>query len=119
MKDIDIAWLAGIVDGEGCFSVKMPVKRGRGLRRVCKQRASSCTSLDMAVLETLSAVKLNGGETPAEVQDLLREVIPSEALRGAVSAKTERKERVETQASEPNNNLAHERPAPSQLKVMM
>ena len=26
----DIAWLAGIVDGEGCFSVKRPIARGDG-----------------------------------------------------------------------------------------
>lgn len=31
IKDTDIAWLAGIVDGEGCFSVKKPVVR-RGTR---------------------------------------------------------------------------------------
>ena len=28
VKDIDLAWLAGIIDGEGCFTLKTPVFRG-------------------------------------------------------------------------------------------
>lgn len=201
-KDTDIAWLAGIVDGEGCFSIKMPVKRGTGrrchqvwlvicntsqamvehaadiivsvgakrpsirrvwkgkkatkwqfwlnigakndllvvteallphltakrveaevvawfMRRACGQKAYKRTALDIAVLETLSVVKRHSGEAPAEVKDLLREVIPSEALRGTVSAKTGRKERVETQTGEPNNNPVHECPASSVRPLKM
>jgi hypothetical protein len=34
-NETDIAWLAGIIDGEGCFSVKNPVKTGKG--RHCHQ----------------------------------------------------------------------------------
>jgi len=200
-KETDIAWLAGIVDGEGCFSVKMPVKRGVGrtthqvwlvicntsrqmiervveitaalgakrpsirkvwkgkkatrwqywvnygakgdillvteallpqltakrveaeavawfLRRACKQRAYKRTALDVAVLESLSVVKRNGGEAVAEVFDLLRTVIPSEALRGTVSAKTGRGERVETRRVSPNNTPAQEPPAPSGVRVL-
>ena len=30
MNEADIAWLAGIVDGEGCFSVKRPIVRKSG-----------------------------------------------------------------------------------------
>lgn len=186
---IDIAWLAGIVDGEGCFSVKNPIKRGNGrrchqvwlvicntskpmmdrckwimegllgksvsmrkvwkgkkatryqywinighkadllfiteellphltakrvegeviawfLRRACAHRAYKRTALDIAVLESLSAVKRNGGEAPAEYVDLLSEVIPSEALKG-----NGLRERVETRNLSPNNNGSHERPA--------
>lgn len=29
-SDTDIAWLAGIVDGEGCFTVKRPIRRKSG-----------------------------------------------------------------------------------------
>lgn len=34
--ETDIAWLAGIVDGEGCFSVKRPIKRKSGRRAGAK-----------------------------------------------------------------------------------
>jgi len=195
VKDTDIAWLAGIVNGEGCFSVKMPVKRGRGrschqvwlvicntskamidraanimvglgtarpsvrrvwkgeratrwqywvnlcqkddlllvtesllpyltakrieaeviawfLRRACRHQAYKRTMLDIAVLESLSAVKRAGGEAPAELRKLLSEVIPSEALYGTSEAKDERRERVETRGLRPDNNNPHERPAP-------
>lgn len=192
----DIAWLAGIVDGEGCFSVKNPVKRGVGrtchqvwlvlcntsrsmveraaqivsdlgcqrpairrvwkgekatrfqywmdvvqksdllvvtkallphltakrceaevivwfLTRACSVRAYKRTELDKVVLGCLSAVKRNGGEAPAEVMDLLREVIPSEAFLGSVHGRTDGgNERVETRGVRPNDNLPHECPAP-------
>ena len=32
VSDVDTAWLAGIVDGEGCFSVKRPIRRKSGKR---------------------------------------------------------------------------------------
>jgi hypothetical protein len=200
VKNSDIAWLAGIVDGEGCFSVKMPVVRGRGrhchqvwlvicntskamidratdimctlgikrptirrvwkgkkatcwqywvnlcgkedlllvteallphltakrveaevvawfLRRACMQRAYKRTALDKAALESLSAVKRNGGEVPAEVEDLLRAIIPSQAFRGTDSATSGLKEGVETRRMSPSNTSAQEPPAPSTRAV--
>lgn len=193
--ETDIAWLAGIVDGEGCFSVKNPVKRGTGrtchqvwlvicntsermivrcadiierlgakrpsirrvwkgkratrwqfwlniggkddlllvtksllphltakrvegevikwfLTRACGQRAYVRTDLDIAVLETLSKVKLLGGEASAQIADILRMVIPSEALEGT-SAKLGSRERVETRSVSPSNNPTHECPTSS------
>ena len=190
----DIAWLAGIVDGEGCFSVKNPVRKGNGrachqvwlvicntslpmmnrcraiiesllgkkvsmrkvwkgkkatrwqywislghkqdlltvtetilphltakrvegeviawfMRRACRAKAYKRNALDVAVLESLSAVKRNGGEAPAEYMELLSEVIPSEALVGAVYETAGTRERVETRNLSPNDNGSHERPA--------
>ena len=191
MKNLDanIVWFAGIIDGEGCFSVKRPVKRGRGrtchqvwlvlcntnqnmviraantieslgckrpairrvwkgakatrwqywlnigdkydllrvteallphltaksdeaeavawfLRRACTAKAYKRTELDIAVLESLSAVKRNGGEVPAE--SVLREIIPSLAV--ADNAPTEG---VETRSVSSNNNPIQEPPATS------
>lgn len=197
IKDTDIAWLAGIVDGEGCFSVKRPVQRGTGrttyqtwlvvcntsrammdrvaaiiaglgcaaprinrkwkgqkatrwqyeiviaakhdllvvtnallphltakkveasafswfLSRACSDRAYVRTELDKVVLEALSKVKRNGGEAPAEVYQLLREVIPSEAFSGAADRPSEN-ERVETRELSASNNAPHECPAPDDL----
>lgn len=195
----DIAWLAGIIDGEGCFSVKRPVKRGNGRRchqvwlvlcntnramvdrtvdiieeigakrptirrvwkgkkatryqywvnvvqkddlllvtktllphltakrieaeviawfltRACQARAYKRTKLDIAVLESLSAVKRCGGEAPADVADLLRAVIPSEALEGASAGRAGKsRERVETSDLTATNNDRHERPASDPL----
>lgn len=194
VKEIDIAWLAGIIDGEGCFSVKQPVKRGSGrschqvwlvicntsesmmtrvasiiealgakrpsirrvwkgkkatrwqfwvnvaqkddllritqavlpyltakkvegeviawfLSRACRTKAYVRTELDKLVLESLSAVKRNGGEAPAEVANLLREVIPSQAVPGHRSVTDEGAEGVETRRVSSNNNPAHECPA--------
>jgi len=191
VKETDIAWLAGIVDGEGCFSVKRPVQRGNGrrkhqvwlvicntsrsmmdraqkimtglgaktppmrrvwkgakatrwqywlnlcgkddllhvtkcllphltakrveatvvvwhLERACAVRAYKNTPIDIAMLESLSLVKRNGGEAPAEVANLFREVIPSEATEGTGSV-----ERVETRGPSPNSNDPQERPAPA------
>lgn len=195
----DIAWLAGIIDGEGCFSVKRPVKRGIGrtchqvwlvlcntsrqmveravdviedigakrpairrvwkgkkatryqywlnvvqkddlllvtktllphltakrieaevvawfLTRACQARAYRRTKLDIVVLESLSAVKRCGGEAPADVADLLRQVIPSEALEGASAGRAGQSgERVETSDLTATDNDRHERPASEPL----
>jgi hypothetical protein len=83
------------------------------LRRSCQARMYKQTALDIAVLKSLSVVKRNGGEAPAEVLDLLREVIPSEALEGYRPGRSVGSgERVETSDLSPNNNDRHERPAP-------
>jgi len=195
-KSTDIAWLAGIIDGEGCFSVKNPVRRGVGrtchqvwlvlcntsramveraaeiiedlgckrpairrvwkgkkatryqfwinvvmkhdlltvteallphltskriegeviawfLRRACRDRSYKRTELDKVVLASLSAVKRCGGEAPAEVLDLLREVIPSEALLSSERQRSDGgSERVETRGVSLNDKLPHECPAP-------
>ena len=198
VSEADIAWLAGIIDGEGCFAVKRPIirktyKKGVGtpyqlwlvlcntskpmmdrvvsllaemqvghqpmrkvwkgdkatrwqywvhiarreqllavteallphltakrheaeivlwfLRKAVQVKRYHCTQLDAAVLDTMSVIKKNGGEAPADIIEMLREVIPSQAFRGH-QATGERTEGVETRRVSPNNNLAHECPTP-------
>jgi len=191
-SETDIAWLAGIVDGEGCFSVK----RGRGarasahqlwlvicntsetmikrverilvangvefppvrkvwkgeratrwqwwihvqkkhallkvtglllphltakrdealvfawfLRRACAVKKYKSTLFDKAALDALSAVKRNGGEAPAEVRELLREVIPSQAVQGDRLVDDQGTEGVEARAKTSTSNSLHECPA--------
>lgn len=196
----DIAWLAGIIDGEGCFSVKRPIRRLSGkrvgyktsyqvwlvlcntskamveravaildglgvkhqpvrrvwkgkkatrwqywlhvarkdevlrlteallphltakrceaemvtwfLKRACQKSVYRTTVLDRAVLDGMAAVKRNGGEAPAEVRELLREVIPSQASVGHREI-GEMLEGVETRSVTPKDNPTHERPASS------
>lgn len=203
VKATDIAWLAGIIDGEGCFTVKRPIPRdllrhGRNktsyqlwlvlcntseamvrraaqiftdlgvgyqpirrvwkgdkatrwqywvhvarkndllritqallpyltakkieaeitvwfLTRACQVKAYKATKIDSMVLDTLSLIKRNGGEAPAEVHELLREVIPSQAVFGQQNT-VEKTEGVETRQVSPNNNLAHE--CPTTLKLV-
>lgn len=195
----DIAWLAGIIDGEGCFSIKSPVRfdrKGRGchqvwlvlcntnrpmveraarivesiigakpptirkvwkgvkatrhqywlnlvakrdlllvtealiphltskwfeanvvawyLKRACAVAMYRQTELDALVLKCLSATKRNSGEAPAEVLELLREVIPSEAFL-AVGAADRRNERVETRGVSANDKPLHECPGPDHV----
>ena len=205
LSQTDLAWLAGIVDGEGCFSIKRPIVRQSGrrqgsrtsyqvwlvlcntsrpmmervrsimsaaglrpqrlrkvwkgkkatrwqywldltrkhdllrmtelllphltakrveaevvawfLRRSCKARCYSATHLDRAVLESLSLVKRNGGEAPAELEDLLREVIPNQAVEGSDAVSEGATEGVETRSVSPNDNPIHECPA-AHLKVV-
>lgn len=197
----DIAWLAGIIDGEGCFSVKRPIVRRSGkrsgyktsyqvwlvlcntslsmveraqkilrglgiepqpirkrwkgkkatrwqywlhlakkadvlratqallphltakkteaevvvwfLNRACQAKTYKTTHLDRVMLDSMSLIKKNGGEAPAEVADLLREVIPSQAESGASVAAGVDSEGVETRSVSPNNNPTQERPAAS------
>lgn len=197
LKDVDIAWLAGIIDGEGCFSIKRPIPKRKTphrktsyqvwvvlcntsesmvrraesilkdmgvehqpIRRVWKgQRATrwqfwlhvarkhdvlrmtemllphltakkteaeivqwylskSCrvaqyrtTELDALVLDSMSAIKRNGGEAPAEVLSILREVIPSQASPGL--PKGEGLEGVETRPVRLNDNPVQECPTSS------
>lgn len=196
----DLAWLAGIVDGEGCFSVKRPIVRQSGkrqgsrtayqiwlvlcntskpmmdrvsqiltdhgvghkaMRKVWKGKratrwqwwlevqrkhellkitelllphltakrdeasitvwflSKACqvehyyrTPFDQAVLESMSAIKKNGGEAPAEVREFLREVIPSQAVPGdrAIDQGTEG---VEARAVSSTDNPPQECPAAS------
>ena len=196
----DIAWLAGIIDGEGCFSVKRPIVRQSGkrvgyktsyqvwvvlcntskamveraaqildglgvhyqpirrvwkgknatrwqywlhvarkddvlrlteallphltakrceaemvswfLKRACQKPSYMTTVLDRTVLDAMAAVKRNGGEAPAEIRELLREVIPSQASAGHREI-GEAPEGVETRSVTPKDNPTHERPAPS------
>lgn len=89
------------------------------LTRACRVRAYRPTALDKAVLASLADVKRNGGEAPAEVVELLREVIPSQALEGAVSLAAGSREGVETRGPSPNGNDPHECPAPAvQLRAV-
>jgi hypothetical protein len=199
VSDTDIAWLAGIIDGEGCFSVKRPIRRKSGvrkgyktsyqvwlvlcntslpmmerttrilrevgishqpirkvwkgkkatrwqywlhiakkkevlratefllphltakadeakvvvwyLRRACQVSVYRTTPLDRAMLDSLSVIKRNGGEAPAEIRQMIREVIPSQAVSGADVAVGVETEGVETRSVSPNDNLTHECPA--------
>jgi hypothetical protein len=86
------------------------------LKRACADRAYKRTKLDILVLEALASVKRNGGEAPADVRELFREVIPSQATSGH-RASGEEVEGVETRGLSPNDNDPHECPAPS-LRVM-
>lgn len=189
--DIELAWLAGIIDGEGCFSVK----RGRGagrshqlwlvlcntseamilrvvrildalgvkhsnvrkvwkgekatrwqfwldvtrkhdllrateavlphltakkteaeiaawfLRRACAVNQYRASQLDRVMLDSMSAIKRNGGEAPADIAELIREVIPSQAVAGDRQADDQAAEGVETRSVSPTNNPTHECPA--------
>jgi hypothetical protein len=199
VSDTDIAWLAGIIDGEGCFSVKRPIRRKSGvrkgyktsyqvwlvlcntsrpmmektaqllrdmgvghqpmrkvwkgkkatrwqywlhiakkaevlrvteillphltaksdeaevvvwfLRRACEKSVYRTTPLDRAMLDSLSEIKRNGGEAPAEIREMIREVIPSQAVSGTDMAVGGEAEGVETRSVSPNDNLTHECPA--------
>lgn len=202
VKDTDIAWLAGIVDGEGCFSVKRPIDRADGkyktayqvwlvlcntseamiqrsaailtdagihyqpirrvwkgaratrwqywlhvarkidllrttqillpqltakrleaeivvwyLTRACQHKVYRTTALDRVLLDAMATIKRNSGEAPTEIRELLREVIPSQAVLGQSSIAIERAEGVETRSVSPNDNPTHERPVPK-LRVM-
>lgn len=195
----DIAWLAGIVDGEGCFTVKRPIKRKSGkrqgnvtsyqlwmvicntsramidrvarvlakagvqhqpvrrvwkgkkatrwqfwihvarkhdllrlteillphltakrdeaeiviwyLKRACLDQQHRTTPVEMAVLDSMSKIKRNGGEAPAEIAAMLREVIPSQAVPGHRLADGVGAEGVETRSVSPNDNPTQECPA--------
>lgn len=200
VSDADLAWLAGIVDGEGCFSVKRPIvrqtyqqgkrtsyqlwlvicntsepmmrrvkkiydalgvevgpirrawkgkkatrwqftlevarkhtllmltqailphltaKRDEALvvewflKRACATKSYKPTAFDRLALESMAAIKRNGGEAPAEIRELLREVIPSQAVSGHHLAGGVETEGVETRSMSPNDNSTHECPAPS------
>lgn len=198
VSETDLAWLAGIVDGEGCFSVKRPIvrqgvcrtgkrtsyqlwlvicntsepmmlrvkrifsalgvegakprrvwkgkkatrwqhwleiarkhellrvtqallphltaKRDEALvvewflKRACAKKSYKPTSLDRLALESMSTIKRNGGEAPAEVLEVLREVIPSRAVSGDRSSGDLETEGVETTSMSSNNNSTQERP---------
>lgn len=198
VSEADLAWLAGIVDGEGCFSVKRPIvrksyqpgkrtsyqlwlvicntsepmmrrvkaiydalgvtgakprrvwkgkkatrwqhwlevaqkhellrvtqailphltaKRDEArivvwfLNRACAAKSYKPTSLDRLAMESMAAIKRNGGEAPAEIRELLREVIPSQAVSGDRSAGDLETEGVETRSVSPNDNPTQECPA--------
>jgi hypothetical protein len=85
------------------------------LRRSCAAKQYRTTPLDIALLKSLSAIKLNGGEAPAEIERMIREVIPSQAIAGHCQADDEAMEGVETRSVSPNNTPTHECPAPLRL----
>ncbi len=199
-SETDLAWLAGIVDGEGCFSVKRPLTRLSGERRgsrtsyqlwlvicntsrpmmerigqiltdhgvghkpmrkvwkgkkatrwqwwlevqkkhellkittlllpyltakrdeafvcrwflskACQAKQFHPTPFDKLVLDSMSTIKKNGGEAPAEVREFLREVIPSQAVPGdrVIDQGTEG---VEARAVSSTDNPPQECPAAS------
>ncbi len=199
VSEADLAWLAGIVDGEGCFSVKRPITRQGAhrtgqrtsyqlwlvicntsepmmkrvrriydalgvtgakprkvwkgdratrwqhwleiakkhellcvtqailphltakrdealivewfLRRACAVKNYKPTSLDRLAMESMAAIKRNGGEAPAEILQVLREVIPSQAVSGNRPADDLETEGVETRSVSSNDNPIHECPA--------
>jgi hypothetical protein len=81
------------------------------LSKSCQVAQYRTTELDALVLDSMSAIKRNGGEAPAEVQSVLREVIPSQARLGL--PKGESLEGVETRSVSPNDNPIHECPTSS------
>jgi hypothetical protein len=86
------------------------------LTRACQTESYKRTKLDIVVLESLSAVKRCGGEAPAEVVDLLREVIPSQALEGTIAGRDGgSREGVETRGPSATGNDPHECPASGEL----
>lgn len=199
ISETDLAWLAGIVDGEGCFSVKRPIVRQGAhrtgkrtsyqlwlvicntsepmmlrvksifdalgvegakprkvwkgkkatrwqhwleiarkhellcvtqallphltakrdealvvewfLKRACAVKNYKPTSLDRLALESMASIKRNGGEAPAEIVELLREVIPSQVVSGDHIAGGQETEGVETRSVSPNDNPTQECPA--------
>jgi len=199
VSEADLAWLAGIVDGEGCFSVKRPITRQGAhrpghrtsyqtwlvicntsepmmrrvrsiydalgvtgakprrvwkgkkatrwqhwleiarkhellrvtqailphltakrdealvvewfLKRACGVKNYKPTSLDRLALESMAAIKRNGGEAPAEILEILREVIPNQAVSGSHLADGLETEGVETTSVSSNDNPKHECPA--------
>ena len=202
VSETDIAWLAGIIDGEGCFSVKSPIIRKTGrrasqrtsyqvwlvlcntskamvdraaailaaagvqfqpirkvwkgqkatrwqywlsvarkhdllratlllvphltakkaeaeiviwfLKRACAELNHKQTALDALLLDAMSSIKKNGGEAPAEIEKMIREVIPSQAACGH-RVIGEQAEGVEARSVTPKNNPTHECPAPLRL----
>jgi hypothetical protein len=81
------------------------------LRCACQVSVYRTTPLDRAMLDSLSEIKRNGGEAPAEIREMIREVIPSQAISGADTAVGGEMEGVETRSVSPNDNLTHECPA--------
>ncbi len=198
VSETDLAWLAGIVDGEGCFSVKRPIARQGAhrcgqrtsyqawlvicntsepmmrrvrsiydalgvtgakprrvwkgkkatrwqhwleiaqkhellrvtqailphltakrdealvvewfLKRACAVKSYKPTSLDRLALESMASIKRNGGEAPAEILEILREVIPNQAASGGHLAGDQDAEGVETRSVRSNDNPTHECP---------
>lgn len=195
----DLAWLAGIVDGEGCFSVKRAIRRKSGarkgswtsyqlwlvvcntsrpmverieqileangvkhqptrkvwkgkkatrwqfwihvaakhellrvtelllphltakrdeaeivvwfLKRACQVKSYRASPLEKTILDSMSLIKRNGGEAPAEIRAMLREVIPSQATTGSRPAVDGVVEGVETTRVSPSNTPSQELPA--------
>jgi len=202
-NETDIAWLAGIVDGEGCFAVKRPIKRKSGkrqgsttsyqlwlvlcntsqamvirasrilteigvqhqpirrvwkgdkatrwqywlqlarkhdllkateallpyltakkteaeivvwyLRRACQVEQHKMTAVEAAIIDSMAVIKRCGGEAPAEIERMLREVIPNQAVSGRRQADDGETEGVETRSVSPNNNPTHECPTSEQV----
>lgn len=85
------------------------------LEKSCAEKFYHCTALDLAILESLSEVKRNGGEAPAHVRKMWSEVIPSQAVSGHRMVGGVETEGVETTRVTPKNTLAQECPAPLKL----
>lgn len=83
------------------------------LRRQCSVKFYRQTALDQLVLNTLSAVKRNGGEAPAEVREILGEVIPSQVVSGAQSGNGTKG--VEARSVSSSDNPTQECPASLRL----
>jgi hypothetical protein len=84
------------------------------LTRACQVTRYRQTELDKLVLNQMARIKRNGGEAPAEVVAILREVIPSQAEPGHRDGGGG-SEGVETRSVSPNDNPTHECPASQSL----
>jgi hypothetical protein len=86
------------------------------LRRAVVDKAHRITPTEATVLETMSKIKRCGGEAPAELRELLREVIPSQADRGhRREAEGAGSEGVETRAVSSTDNPPHEPPGSQEV----
>jgi hypothetical protein len=82
----------------------------RYLERALQSKHYQPTAFDRRLAELATALRHGCGEARLEANELLEQVIPSEAVQGPARAGS-RTERVETRSVSPNNNPIHERPA--------
>ena len=155
LNQLDIAWLAGLLDGEGCiafarrtdynphrllqvrYDVKLamadratierahsmivgiideddvtsPFEERRKIKRRRQSKHYQPTPYDRRLAELATALRHGCGEARLEAQELLEQVIPSQAIQGSLFHKESRMEGVETSGLSPNNNDRHECPA--------
>lgn len=85
------------------------------LRKAVTRKSYWQTELDMLVLRTLTVVKKHSGEVPAEVEEILREIIPNEAFLRVEPLRSTGSERLETTRVSLTNNPAHECPTDDEI----
>lgn len=56
IKETDLAWAAGFIDGEGCIALRRQVGRQKGVEYTCYALRLSVTNTDLRCLERLKAM---------------------------------------------------------------